>query len=90
MFAVPIGDAADGTCSPVDSSLLVNVTNAPGSSQFHPVWSPDGTQLAVFDNESLAVIDVATGAVRTLPGGYFTQVNEDDRATWTADGQYLV
>ena len=90
IFLVPIDDDADGYLLPLDPALFVNVTNKPGSSQFHPSWSPGGEFLACFDDGSLAVYDVATGASWTVAPNYFTSVSGQDRPTWTSDGYELV
>jgi len=90
IFIVPIDDDADGYLLPVEPTLFVSVTNKPGSSQFHPSWSPDGEALACFDDESLAVYDVMTGASWTVAPNYLTSVSAQDRPTWTSDGYELV
>jgi Tol biopolymer transport system component len=90
IFVVPIDDDADGYLLPLDPALFFNVTNKPGSSQFHPSWSPNGEALACFDNESLAVYDVITGASWTVAPNYLTGVSAQDRPTWTSDGYELV
>jgi Tol biopolymer transport system component len=90
IFIVPIDDDADGYLLPVDPTLFVNVTNKPGTSQFHPSWSRDGEFLACFDDESLAVYDVITGTSWTVAPNYLTGVSGQDRPTWTSDGYELV
>ena len=67
-------------------SPFENVTNAPGTSQRYPCWSPDGSQIACFDTGWRAVLDVPTGVVTPLS---LYEANSN-RATWTSDGNYLV
>jgi Tol biopolymer transport system component len=90
IFIVPIDDDADGYLLPVDPTLFLNVTNKPGSKQYHPSWSRDGEFLACFDDGSLAVCDVVTGASWAVAPNYLTGVNGEDRPTWTSDGNELV
>ncbi|NQT11857.1 MAG: hypothetical protein HQ582_03855 [Planctomycetes bacterium] len=90
IFMVPVSDDADGYLLPVDPTLFVDVTNKPGSDQFHPSWSPDGATIACFDDKSLAVYDVATGQSWTIAPNYQTGVSAQDRPAWTSDGWGLV
>ncbi len=90
VFLVPIADDANGYLLPVDPTLTVNLTSAPGTAQFHPSWSPDGSEIAYFDNGSLAVLNLVTDIVRHLPGDYFTHVKGSDRAAWSSDARFLV
>jgi TolB protein len=55
-----------------------------------PRWSPDGTQLAFVRgggiHQSLVILDLATGATRTLTPELFT----DSDFAWSPDGAHLV
>jgi hypothetical protein len=54
----------------IDGSRLRRVYRAPGVSVDHPpVWSPDGTRLAL---DQIGVLDIATGEVSALPPGPLT------------------
>jgi Tol biopolymer transport system component len=94
IYVMQVESDASGYLLPIDSGTIVNVTNAPGTDEFHPSWSPDGRQIACFHDdgtdEGLAVIDVASGQVLPVWPDYATNVNGEDRATWTSDGRYLV
>jgi len=93
IFIVAIEDDEDGYLLPLpeDPDQFINVTNDPDSPQYHPSWSPDGTQLACFDDEWLAVIDLVTGERTRLSPNYATGVtSSQDRAAWTSDARALV
>jgi Tol biopolymer transport system component len=90
IFAAPVFDNADGYLLPIDANSFVNLTQNPESVQMHPAWSPEGTELAHFDNEELSIVDWLTGEKRTLPGGYRTNVSDMHRATWTSDSSRIV
>ena len=78
----------------IERNLIRNVTNAPGTNEFHPSWSPDGSAIACFHDDGtdewLAVIDMPTGLLLPIHPDYATEVNGEDRATWTSDGRHLV
>lgn len=94
IFTAPIASDVDGYLLPVDPALIVNLTDAPGTNEFHPSWSPDGSAIACFHDDGtddwLAVIDMPTGLLLPIYPDYATQVNGDDRATWTSDGRDLI
>jgi Tol biopolymer transport system component len=59
----------------------------------HPVWSPDGTQLAMFRIPSgdLAIYDVATDAWATVAkGGSLLTGFDSGSLAWSPDGTYVV
>jgi dipeptidyl aminopeptidase/acylaminoacyl peptidase len=68
----------------------------PGSPPSHLSWSPDGREIAFarvpttqsghFDSVSVAVLDVASGAIRALTGVQRFQNNP----TWSPDGRSIV
>ena len=87
---MPVEDDEEGFLKAVDETLIFNLTDEPGTAQDHPTWSPDGSQLAYCDDGDLAIMDLATGGVRYLAGGFLTQGRADARAVWTSDGQYLI
>jgi len=90
VFLIRIADDADGYLLPIDPTQARNLTSAPGTAQFHPSWSPDGTEIAYFDDGRLALEELASGIVRYLPGDYFTHDKGSDRATWSSDARFLV
>jgi Tol biopolymer transport system component len=91
VFIVPIEGDANGYLLPIEPALFENVTVTPKTGQLlNPSWSPDGAEIAYFDSGDLAVLDVASGQKRILPGGFFTSAAAQERAAWTADGLSLV
>jgi hypothetical protein len=94
IFVAPIVSDANGRLLPIDRTQIVNATNSPGTDEFHPSWSPDGSAIACFHDDGtdewLAVIDVPTGVLVPIYPDYATQVNGDDRAAWTSDGLNLI
>ena len=54
---------------------------AGGSDDTTPVWSPDGSMIAFDQGQEVAVVDLASGAVRTV--GPITD------AAWSRDGRVL-
>jgi Tol biopolymer transport system component len=99
IFVAPIATDAEGNLSQIDPGLIVNVTNAPGTSESHPSWSPDGQALACFHDDGsrddgtdewLAVIDMSTGLSSLIWPDYGTSGQGSDRAAWTSDGLDLI
>lgn len=58
IFIVPMADDVDGNLLSVDSAWFLNVTNKPGSWQFHSSCSPDGRRLAYFDNDDKSLLEI--------------------------------
>jgi tricorn protease len=75
---------------PVEQGSWRNLTQSPGVADRHPVWSPDGEQIAWFNDESgeygLVIADQDGGNARRLeiyePSFYFLP-------TWSPDGSKL-
>jgi len=62
------------------------VSASPTSAQLLPAWSPDGKWLAFQDETGVtAVVEIATGKVRTLTPALF----DPGRPSWSADGSTL-
>ncbi|MEM7415089.1 MAG: PDZ domain-containing protein [Gemmatimonadota bacterium] len=76
--------------APVEQGSWRNLTRSPGVADRHPVWSPDGSRIAWFNDESgeyqLVVADQDGGNARTVeiddPTFYFAP-------TWSPDGSQL-
>ena len=72
----------------------MNLTNRPGTNEFHPSWSPDGSAIACFHDDGtdewLAVIDMPTGLLLPIYPDYATSGNGQNRAAWTSDGRDLI
>lgn len=68
---------ADGRGSRILSGVGNGVYSAAG-------WSPDGRELALVDNGALRVLDVASGALRTLP-----RASAAVGVAWSPDGARL-
>lgn len=75
---------------PVEQGSWRNLTQSPGVADRHPVWSPDGEQIAWFNDESgeygLVIVDQDGGNTRRIeisePSFYFVP-------TWSPDGSKL-
>jgi tricorn protease len=75
---------------PVEQGSWRNLTQSPGVADRHPVWSPDGEQIAWFNDESgeygLVIADQDGGNARRIeiyePSFYFLP-------TWSPDGSKL-
>ncbi len=75
---------------PVEQGSWRNLTQSPGVADRHPVWSPDGEQIAWFNDESgeygLVIADQDGGNARRIeisePSFYFVP-------TWSPDGSKL-
>ncbi|MDE0897584.1 MAG: PDZ domain-containing protein [Longimicrobiales bacterium] len=75
---------------PVEQGSWRNLTQSPGVADRHPVWSPDGEQVAWFNDESgeygLVIADQDGGNARRIeisePSFYFLP-------TWSPDGSKL-
>lgn len=75
---------------PVEQGSWRNLTQSPGVADRHPVWSPDGEQIAWFNDESgeygLVIADQDGGNTRRIeisePSFYFVP-------TWSPDGSKL-
>jgi tricorn protease len=77
---------------PVEKGDVRNLTNTPGADERYPAWSPDGTRIAYFSDESGEValyIKSQTGQGETQkidlgsPGSYFFF------PTWSPDGKKI-
>jgi tricorn protease len=60
--------------------------------RYHPFWSPDGSRIAIFDQEQvLWVVDVATGDKRRVDQGKWGYHPDmvDATVSWSPDGRWL-
>lgn len=73
----------------LQDGVATDVTNSADSCEFRPEWSPS-RQLVAFNYlpaaapQTLALLDVATGAVTAVPGG-----ENGDNPSWSPNGQLL-
>lgn len=69
----------------LDGSRRVLTEPNPMQIDQHPRWSPDGSQIAFVRNDSLQLIDFASGQVRELVPGGLVQ----DAPAWSPDGRRI-
>jgi len=80
-----LGQGTDIWIADADGSGLTPVARGRGESLFAPRWSPDGTRLVYFRDDSapdVFVLDIATGET--------TKVAEGSSATWLDDHTLLI
>jgi len=72
------------TLNPDGSGMLTRWN--PGSPHilYSPRWSPDGNTIALVDNGSITVFDLASGQARALTSG-----PSDTSPAWSPDGQWI-
>ena len=94
IFVAPVDTDEDGYLLPIDPASIVNLTDAPGTNEHHPSWSPDGSAIACYHydgtDEWLARIEMPIGVMLPIYPDYATSGGGHDRATWTSDAQHLV
>ncbi len=88
------GEYYDLFAIPSDGGPIANLTNTPDVSENDPIFSPDGTQLALTikartsATPNIAILDWKTKAVRNL-----TNEKTDDHswssAVWSKDGKFI-
>lgn len=67
----------------LDSSSAIFVISPDGSAVFehpgvrHPLWSPDGSYIAVEGDEAVLVLDLSGAVVRTISGGALAEWSPD-------------
>jgi Tol biopolymer transport system component len=94
IYVAPVDSDADGYLLPVDPARIDNITNAPGTTEAHASWSPDGSAIACYQDDGttewLAVIEMPAGVLVPLHPDYATVGAGQDRAAWTSDGLDLI
>src|SRR5580658_4372250 len=91
--ALPTGAAAAGTAAAAPPPVRKFTVAAEPAYYFGPLWSPDSTHIAFYDNRlHIYVLDLGTGKLATVgqPDSYGGFTDTTHEMAWAPDSKWLV